>query len=164
MKPTYGKVRRNVRPLLSFVLTTIFLILASKRVYWSTSNVCTIKRLLICFYIQYYIYKNVINYNGSLSLKNEKNPHLPPHCTLFGEFPEDNLLLGMLLFMLLATCLDEERVRCHPSSWLRIFSSRHIVPLQTLSVILLKIILRYLLYRVLKSKQMIYNAKRRRVK
>lgn len=94
--------------------------------------------------------KKTVCYN--IQLKAKGDLYLPSHCTFFGELPKDDLLLGMLLFVLLATCLDEERVRCHPSSWLRIFSSRHIVPLQTLSVILLKIILRQL-YLVLKPKQ-----------
>lgn len=52
--------------------------------------------------------------------------HLPPHGAFFGELPEDDVLLGVLFLVLLATSLYKEGIRSHPSSW---FTLRHFVSL-----------------------------------
>lgn len=60
-------------------------------------------------------------YNSCLS-------YLPPFCALSRELSKDDWLFRMLLFMLLATCLYEESVRCHPSARLSVstFTPSHL--------------------------------------
>lgn len=54
--------------------------------------------------------------------------YLPPLCTLPGKLCKDNRFFRVLLFMLLATCLHEKCVCCHPATRLCIsaLSSSHL--------------------------------------
>lgn len=68
------------------------------------------------------------NFYGGIFMTALTISYLPPFRTLSGELGEDNRLFGVFFLVLLATCLHEECVRCHPATRLCIsaLSSPHL--------------------------------------
>lgn len=68
------------------------------------------------------------NFYGGIFMTALAISYLPPFCTLSGELGEDNRLFGVFFLVLLATCLHEECVCCHPTTRLCIsaLSSPHL--------------------------------------